>query len=445
MRGLSTSHPRSLRARKFFTAVFNVANAAVGSGILAFPYAYACAGYGMAIIITIFAVIINIFTLLIILRTARKHHVVNYQDVVCILFGDSARKVLVWMSIVFCLLVNISYTLVVSSMLEKFFDSWFGGILSNKYFLMSFFSLLVAPLSFVRSVDFLGPTSMLGVTAVLFTVGVLVYHGSNVSPDEGAPKSELTAFNLKLKAFQAIPLIMFSLMCHLTVTPACANLAEYWPSLHSEGRVRMKTLAALVVAVMLLCGILYTPAGLFGYFLFGDNVKSDVLDSFDAVTYFQPGHNGPFEIVKATVDVKIARVCMALTTGLGYPVMVYVARITIFDVVGESDYMSRKYVLITTAYLFSALGLSIFCQAVGLDLGFVMSIVGSTAGATIQLVFPALMLLHEKKLFLGYGLLVVSVLMVVLGLFVTIANVACDANSTKDGAFCKAMGMDGDT
>ncbi len=55
------------------------------------------------------------------------------------------------------------------------------------------------------------------------------------------------------------------------------------------------------------------------------------------------------------------------------------------------------------------------------------------------------MLLHEKKLFLGYGLLVVSVLMVVLGLFVTIANVACDANSTKDGAFCKAMGMDGDT
>ena len=41
MRGLSTDHPRGLRLKKFFGAVFTVSNAAIGSGILAFPFAYA--------------------------------------------------------------------------------------------------------------------------------------------------------------------------------------------------------------------------------------------------------------------------------------------------------------------------------------------------------------------------------------------------------------------
>jgi hypothetical protein len=88
MRGLSTDHPRSLRLKKFFGAVFTVSNAAIGSGILAFPYAYACAGFALALAITIIAITVNAFTLVTILRTARKFNVGTYQEVVRLMFGE---------------------------------------------------------------------------------------------------------------------------------------------------------------------------------------------------------------------------------------------------------------------------------------------------------------------------------------------------------------------
>ena len=88
MRGLSTDHPRSLRLKKFFGAVFTVSNAAIGSGILAFPYAYACAGFALALTITIVAITVNAFTLITILRTARKFNVGTYQEVVRLMFGE---------------------------------------------------------------------------------------------------------------------------------------------------------------------------------------------------------------------------------------------------------------------------------------------------------------------------------------------------------------------
>jgi amino acid permease len=77
---------------------------------------------------------------------------------------------------------------------------------------------------------------------------------------------------------------------------------------------------------MTLCFSLYTLVGFFGYVLFGPNVESDILDSFGTKIYFNSDKTGEYEMVDASVDVKIARLCMATTVSFGYPVMVYVAR-----------------------------------------------------------------------------------------------------------------------
>jgi len=440
MRGLSTDHPRSLRLKKFFGAVFTVSNAAIGSGILAFPYAYACAGFALALGITLIAITVNAFTLITILRTARRFNVGTYQEVVRLMFGEKYRRMLIWMSVMFCFLVNVSYMLVISSMISSFFKSFSVDLLSNILFLMGTAWLILQPLCFVRSVSVLGKTSVIGVCAVLFTTGVLVYHGSP-STTEGAPHSALDAVNFKPKAFQAIPLIMFSLMCHLTVTPATGNLVEYWPSLNSEGRVRMRTLVVVVCFVMTLCFTLYSLVGFFGYILFGPNVESDILDSFGTKIYFNSDNTGEYEIVEPSTDVKIARLCMATTTGFGYPVMVYVARTAIFDIIGEKQYMSRDFVKVTLTYTVSALGAAMLCHILGLDLGFVMSIVGCTAGAMIQLIIPSFLLIKSGDIVKGRCLLLIGSFVVVVGLFVTLSSAACSSNSISDSNFCNSMGM----
>jgi len=43
-RGISSSNSRKKRAEKFFYAIFNTANAALGTGVLGYPYAYRQSG-----------------------------------------------------------------------------------------------------------------------------------------------------------------------------------------------------------------------------------------------------------------------------------------------------------------------------------------------------------------------------------------------------------------
>merc|ERR1719436_2266433 len=123
-----------------------------------------------------------------------------------------------------------------------------------------------------RAIDSLGPTSTLGVTAVIIFVAVAFMRGVR----EGRP-SEVTMFNWQPRAFQTIPLIFFAIFCHVTVVPATAQLQEYWPSKTRPGKTRYRSLVGVCCMIMVLCLCLYCPSGLSGYFLYGENTQEDVL------------------------------------------------------------------------------------------------------------------------------------------------------------------------
>ena len=194
----------------------------------------------------------------------------------------------------------------------------------------------------------------------------------------------------------------------------------------------------VVCFVMTLCFSLYTLVGFFGYVLFGPNVESDILDSFGTKIYFNSDKTGEYEMVDASVDVKIARLCMATTVSFGYPVMVYVARTAIFDIIGEKPHMSRSYIKVTLTYTTLALGAAMSCHILNLKLGFVMSIVGCTAGAMIQLIIPSCILIKSNDIVKGRCLLTIGILVIIIGLFVTLSSAVC---SSRDSDFCDSMGM----
>ena len=96
MRGLSTGHSRWTRCKHLLSALFNTANAAVGSGILAFPYAFSVAGWGLALLISCCAGAVNCYSLTVVLRCARKHNTWSYQAIVAKLYGRRAEQLLQW-------------------------------------------------------------------------------------------------------------------------------------------------------------------------------------------------------------------------------------------------------------------------------------------------------------------------------------------------------------
>jgi amino acid permease len=104
-----------------------------------------------------------------------------------------------------------------------------GALQSNNLCVAStmvFATIIVTPLCLLRSIESLGPTSTLGACCVLFTSVVVSLTG--IDQPETDPLYAAKAVQMRLTAFQAIPIVCFATMCHFTVVPATAALRPYF-------------------------------------------------------------------------------------------------------------------------------------------------------------------------------------------------------------------------
>lgn len=430
MRGVSSSHSRRSRILQLLFAIFNVGNAALGVGILGLPYAFGLAGWGVGLGITLFSSLYSGYTLTVILRCSRKYDAPDFQSIVANMFGEKAARRLLIAIALFCFFSLAAFMLVMGSMAISFCSEWFANdsILTNVYFLTALAWIAILPLQFIQRIELLGPFAAIGVLAVFFTVGMLIFRSS--TSKHLAPN--LKVINLKPVAFQAVPMITVGMFCHLTVTPACAGLQEYWPSMNRPNKTRFRTLLILAIGTMAMITVFYIPTGVAGYFLFGGSVLPDVLDNF--------GKNAGGVFVKSTFDVKFSRMCMFLTTALGYPTLLFVGRLSLFDALRPNgvSYLSRSYVLITLGYSTSALGFALITRYFHLDLDFLLALICSTVGVLIQFIIPGFMLKKVGDKYKGWFLILFGMLIAVIGLFVCFSKAAC--GSVKSN-FCDIMGM----
>ena len=72
----------------------NVSNAAMGTGVLAFPLAYKQAGWLFGSMLTLGYGVIMTITLIIIARAARQHDAISYQHLLGQMFGPKTKSFL---------------------------------------------------------------------------------------------------------------------------------------------------------------------------------------------------------------------------------------------------------------------------------------------------------------------------------------------------------------
>uniref|UniRef100_A0A4D5RFM5 Putative solute carrier family 38 member 7 n=1 Tax=Ixodes scapularis TaxID=6945 RepID=A0A4D5RFM5_IXOSC len=226
--------------------------------------------------------------------------------------------------------------------------------------------VLVLPLCFSGTIDFLKYPSALGVFAGLYLVGLVVadYYTGHHPPAQtrASPESAETVLSV-------VPVICFGYQCHVSSVPIYGCLAK-----------RSTFPRVVLVAVSLTAG-LYTLTGVYGYRTFGQGVAGDVLELYDA----------------GRPAVLVAVLAMAAKVVATYPILLFCGRTAVDDLYSSrpgggappsrTGGELRRRLVISSAWFCTTLGLACLVPSIGP----VIRTIGSLAALFIFL-FPGLCL-----------------------------------------------------
>lgn len=445
-------HTMGTRVRKFCFSCVIVANAAMGAGMLSFPFGFKVAGWGLGVILILVFAMIQSFSLSVIARSSRNYSAPSYEDLIGQMFGPGAKTLLMCAITTFLFAVCIAYLTVISAQAThilnehypppangplSFFDEVIapcsgGRAGAGSCWIMAIMPAILFPLCTVSNIAVLGPFSSLAVCAVLYTSAVIAAHGfQDALPrnlDHGALAPQ--AFSFTPAAFQAIPIICFGMFCHFTIVPSTAALRPYWPSQNSAGKTSMRAVGSVCAIVMAICVLVYTPVGLLGYFTFGAHTMGDILDNYGPkVAGCEPW------CLKDDSTVQGAFISVAFTMSMSYPIFTYLARQAICGLLGlPIPAPTPTRLLMAVAWCMSTAGAAVLVTKAGIDLSFIVSVLGCTACTLVQFHFPARMCAQlgwHKSAFFFHSLFFV---ILVVGLTVTIGSKVCSADSSSAGS-----------
>lgn len=384
-----------------WVSVFNMCNAAIGTGVLSFPYAYKQTGLLGGLLLTVLIYMIEVFALCILIRVAEKHQCPTYQELVRTLLGSKMAFVTSVVILIMLIGGNVSYFIITGDVFTSIFVDAFGEnpVLGNQKLVMVLFGLIVIlPLSLKTSLKALKYSSMLSVIMLSYLAVALISVGMVQIVRKGFP-SDVLIFEVGLQAFITLDIVVFSFQSHIQVVPVFAELVEHpnpffgarkdslvqkFLDEESNSEIprkgcrseRIKRMDGVIFVSMTICFILYTLVGEFGYLIFQD-VESDVLKSFGNKNFF----------------INLARVGMAVVAMVCYPVQHHPARSIVDDAVKHvaklpATFSWTRHILITLGFFILTLGIALITS----DLGKVFSIMGATGGVMVVFIVPGTLL-----------------------------------------------------
>ncbi|MBN3300738.1 S38A4 protein, partial [Amia calva] len=420
-------------------SVFNLSNAIMGSGILGLSYAMANTGIVLFLILLLAVAILSLYSVHLLLLTSKEGGSLIYEKLGEKAFGWPG-KMAAFISIT---MQNIgamsSYLFIVKYELPEVIRAFMGleensgeWYLDGNY-LVVFVSLgIILPLSLLKNLGYLGYTSGLSLTCMVFFLAVLIYkksqipcplplldhHFVNQSFNGSVPMSPLVLHNetvgpvkefslgdgiahgdqlsdgaihtngvhyqphdddtCKPKYFvfnsqtaYTVPILAFAFVCHPEVLPIYSELKD-------RSRKKMQNVSNLSIAAML---IMYMLSALFGYLTFYDNVEAELLHTFTKVYKF---------------DTLLLMVRLAVLTAvtLTVPIVLFPIRSSITTLLfAGREFSWIRHMLIAAALLVFNNLLVIFVPTIRDIFGFI----GSSAATMLIFILPAAFYLRLVK------------------------------------------------
>ncbi|NXI46514.1 AVT2 protein, partial [Galbula dea] len=303
----------------------------------------------------------------------------TYQGVVRAVCGTAVGKLCEVCFLLNLFMISVALLRVVGDQLEKLCDSLYpNGTLNGtpspppwyvdqRFTLSALCILVIFPLSIPKEIGFQKYSSILGTLAACYLTLVIIlkYHlqAENLGLPEPPQASRASSW---ASVFSVIPTICFGFQCH----EACVAI---YSSMRNQSFSHWVVVSVLS---MLICLLIYSLTGLYGYLTFGEAVASDVLMSY-------PG-NDPVVIV--------ARLLFGVSIITIYPIVVLLGRSVVRDVWATSKRRTtevpeaqerRSRVVLTVTWMATTLAIALFVP----DIGKVIELIGGISAFFI-FIFP---------------------------------------------------------
>uniref|UniRef100_A0A8C6JY25 Uncharacterized protein n=1 Tax=Melopsittacus undulatus TaxID=13146 RepID=A0A8C6JY25_MELUD len=346
-------------------AVCILLKSALGAGLLSFPWAFGRAGGAIpALLVELGSLVFLVSGLVVLGYAAALSAQPTYQGVVRVVCGTAAGKLCEVCFLLNLFMISVALLRVVGDQLEKLCDSLYpngtlsGVLLSPPWYADQRFTLsalcvfVIFPLSVPKEIGFQKYSR--------YQLGFTAYATLCTS---SPPCHRASSW---ISIFSVIPTICFGFQCH----EACVTI---YSSMRNQSLSHWVTVS---VVSMLICLLIYSLTGFYGYLTFGEAAAPDVLMSY-------PG-NDPVVIV--------ARLLFGVSIITIYPIVVLLGRSVVRDVwvtpkhramaVPEAQ-EQRSRVVLTVTWMATTLAIALFVP----DIGKVIELIGGISAFFI-FIFP---------------------------------------------------------
>lgn len=347
---------------------FNMANSIIGAGIIGLPFAFSCTGYAIGIILLLFLTVVVDWTIRLIVINAKLTGKDSYQDIVESSFGQyglvsvSLAQVLFAFGGMtgFCVIIGDTIPDVFSSTFPKLQHSPVLWLLTNRQFMIILCTCAISyPLSLYRDITKLAKASALALLSMCLIIFTVISQGPFTETShrgQTTPRPVILNWN----SLKAISVISFAFVCH-------HNSLLIYGSLRRPTINRFATVTHISTGISCLACMIMA---LTGYLVFSETTKGNILNNF-------PRDNG-------NVMVILARFCFGFNCFTTLPIEAFVCREVVIKcfyaprVVGR-EFTTKHHILVTSAFVFSAMAISLFVH----DLGIVLDITGGTSACAL--------------------------------------------------------------
>lgn len=361
MSGDSSSHDGRSKGGTAFSSVVNLLATAMGAGILSLPRAFAMTGWGLGAVLLILSALANDASLAFLVVCARASGQSTYEGNAQKLLGSIGFKIVNVLLILLLFLADVAFVTIVRDLLPPFIgsltghpDAWYA----NPNLVMALSLCAVFPLCLLENITSLRHTSTLVLCCLAYYFVVLTIRFFARDHKQFIHEDALAMTDDPLAALQGMSIMISAFICQFNIFKIDSELEEerkeqVWLSIH----------AAIPGAAT----VLYLWGGLIGYWMFGANVSSNMLQEF---------HDDPV--------MNLCSFLLAVGNIFKIPLITQPLR----DSLHESLPAWTRNSFLETVVLMLLVVMAVLALK---DLSRVLSVLGCTAGVTICFVMPGLM------------------------------------------------------
>jgi len=366
-------------------SVFTLVNAAVGAGVVSFPYAFSKTGVVLGAALTLTFAVLTVSTVNVLTKATIRTNSTTYSQLAENTLGKPFSLVVSLFLLLNQLGACIAYMMIVGGTVETIASVYgaSGSFLTGRRFAIAASSLLVLlPLSLPKTMGAVASVSSLSSFSLIYMcIAIMIRGVPSLFDHREMSKIKLVSLD---DLVNVIPVMVFAFMCHVQAPTVAAELSDETSffkkkseeeSLSTRARIKMMAKINAISSSVVMIG--YALIGEFGYISFGPLTESNILKNYP----------------ETDILMNLCRVAIAVVSLSSFPININPGKGALDHIIctimkWPIDPLTTNRHLAQTLFLFFV---SLFVALSVKDLGTVFEIIGGSAGALLAFMCPSFM------------------------------------------------------